>query len=193
MVLLIKSIRFLAANVFVLSVLTCVVYGIPYFLFQDPRIPLVIQVAVLAALGGGIIALASVILEQQIRKPKSEPLPSRGTGGEVMVVNSSQIPGREIVETLGLVKGHIIWAIWIGKDVAALLRLVAGGELYEYSEMMGKARDQALQRMIEEAQKLGADAVINVFFTTSVVISSAAEFLAYGTAVKTKAITSTQP
>jgi len=102
----------------------------------------------------------------------------------MIVVNSSQIPGREIVETLGLVKGHTIRSIWIGKDLAAILRLIVGGELIEYTEMMGKARAEAEQRMIKMAEQMGAHAIINVFFTTSVIISSAAEFLVYGTAVK---------
>lgn len=104
----------------------------------------------------------------------------------MLVVNSSEVPGREIAEALGLVKGHTIRAIWIGKDLAAIMRLVVGGELKEYTEMMGKAREEASGRMIQEAEKLGADAIIDVRFTTSVVISSAAEFLAYGTAVKLK-------
>jgi len=102
----------------------------------------------------------------------------------MIVVNSSEVPGKQITETLGLVKGHTIRSIWIGKDLAAVLRLVVGGELVEYTEMMGKARDEAAQRMIKSAEELGADAIINVFFTTSVIVSSAAEFLVYGTAVK---------
>ena len=104
----------------------------------------------------------------------------------MLLVNSSEIPGKEIVEVLGLVKGHTIRAVWLGKDLAAIMRLVVGGELKEYAEMMGKAREVAVGRMIEEAEKLGADAIINVRFTTTAIISSAAEFLVYGTAVKLK-------
>ena len=102
----------------------------------------------------------------------------------MIVVNSSEVPGKQITETLGLVKGHTIRSIWIGGDLAAVLRLVIGGELIEYTEMMGKARDEATQRMIKSAEELEADAIIDVRFTTSVIVSSAAEFLVYGTAVK---------
>ena len=91
---------------------------------------------------------------------------------------------RTLTEALGLVKGHTIYAIWLGKDISALVRLVLGGELTEYTEMMGKARDVALQRMLQEAVELGADAVVNVRFMTTSVIGSAAELLVYGTAVR---------
>ncbi len=99
-------------------------------------------------------------------------------------MNSTDIPGREITEILGLVKGHTIFAIWLGKDLSALVRLVLGGELTEYTEMMGRARKVATDRMIAQAEELGADAIINVRYMTTSVIASAAELLAYGTAVK---------
>jgi len=89
-----------------------------------------------------------------------------------------------VTEALGLVKGHTIYAIWLGKDISAFVRLLLGGELIEYTEMMGKAREVALQRMLQQAAELGADAVVNVRFMTTSVIASAAELLAYGTAVK---------
>jgi len=89
-----------------------------------------------------------------------------------------------VAEALGLVKGHTIYAIWLGRDVSALVRLILGGELTEYTEMMGKARDIALGRMIEQAAELGADAIVNVRFMTTSVVGSAAELLAYGTAVR---------
>jgi uncharacterized protein YbjQ (UPF0145 family) len=101
-----------------------------------------------------------------------------------LIQNSAQVPDRKITEVLGLVQGHTIFAIWIGKDLSAMIRLVLGGELIEYTDMMGKARKVATNRMIAEAERLGADAVINVRFMTTSVIGSAAELLAYGTAVK---------
>ncbi len=85
---------------------------------------------------------------------------------------------------MGLVKGHTIFAIWLGRDISALVRLILGGELIEYTEMMGLAREVATTRMIAQAEELGADAIINVRFVTTSVIASAAELLAYGTAVK---------
>ncbi|HEC81823.1 MAG TPA: YbjQ family protein [Thermoplasmatales archaeon] len=102
----------------------------------------------------------------------------------MIVVNTDFVPGREIKEVLGLVKGNTIQAKHIGKDIVAGFRQVVGGEIREYTEMLSEAREVALKRMVEKAEKLGADAVINVRFTTSAVMASAAEILAYGTAVK---------
>ncbi len=104
----------------------------------------------------------------------------------MIVVNTDFVPGKEIMQVLGLVRGNTIQAKHIGKDIMAGLRQVVGGELREYTEMMSEAREKALKRMIEEAEKLGADGIINVRFMTSAVMGSAAEMLAYGTAVKLK-------
>ena len=104
-----------------------------------------------------------------------------------MIITSTDfIPGREIKEILGLVRGNTIQAKHIGKDIMAGFRQVVGGEIKEYTEMLAEAREIALKRMEEKAEKLGADAVINVRFMTSAVMASAAEILAYGTAVKLK-------
>jgi uncharacterized protein YbjQ (UPF0145 family) len=102
----------------------------------------------------------------------------------MLLQNSTEIPGRQITQVLGLVQGHTIFAIWMGKDLSALVRLLLGGELIEYTEMMGRARTVASNRMLAQAEKLGADAIINLRFMTTSVIGSAAELLAYGTAVK---------
>ncbi|MCP4592061.1 MAG: YbjQ family protein, partial [bacterium] len=91
---------------------------------------------------------------------------------------------REVTEILSLVQGHTVFAIWLGKDLAALVRLVLGGELTEYTEMMGQARATATSRMMAEAAKMDADAIINVRYMTTSVVGSAAELLVYGTAVK---------
>ncbi len=101
-----------------------------------------------------------------------------------MLLNSTEIPGRQIREILGLVQGHTVFAIWLGKDLSALVRLILGGELTEYTEMMGKARATATNRMVAQAGQMGADAIINVRYMTTSVVGSAAELLAYGTAVK---------
>jgi len=104
----------------------------------------------------------------------------------MIVVNTDFIPGREIGEILGLVEGNTIQSKHIGKDVVAGFRQLVGGEIKEYTEMLSEAREIALKRMIEKAEEMGADAVLNVRFTTSAVMGNAAEILVYGTAVKLK-------
>lgn len=102
----------------------------------------------------------------------------------MMITPSSQIPGREVVESMGLVRGNTIRARHIGKDILAGLRNIVGGEVREYTKMMAEAREQAIDRMMDDARLLGADAVINVRLTTAYVMGAAAEILAYGDAVK---------
>ncbi len=102
----------------------------------------------------------------------------------MIVVNTDFVPGRKIKEALGLVRGNTIQAKHLGKDIVAGFRNIVGGEIKEYTEMLSEAREVALQRMIEKAKEMGADAVINVRFMTSAVMGAAAEILAYGTAVK---------
>lgn len=102
----------------------------------------------------------------------------------MIVVTTEQIEGKKITETLGLVKGSTIRARHLGHDVMAGLRNVVGGEVKDYTVMLAQAREEALQRMIEQAENLGANAVICTRFATSMVMSGAAEMLAYGTAVK---------
>ena len=102
----------------------------------------------------------------------------------MIVVTASQIAGREITDTLGMVKGNTIRAKHIGKDILAGLRSIVGGEIKEYTEALNEAREEAIRRMIKDAEKLGADAIIEVRFTTSQVMAGAAELLVYGTAVK---------
>ncbi|MTI58382.1 MAG: YbjQ family protein [Firmicutes bacterium] len=102
----------------------------------------------------------------------------------MIIVNTSQIAGKEISEVLGLVRGNTIRARHVGQDIMAGLRNIVGGEVKEYTQMISEAREEALKRMVSEAEKLEADAVINIRFTTSQVMGGAAEILAYGTAVK---------
>ncbi|MFW6229702.1 MAG: YbjQ family protein [Halanaerobium sp.] len=105
---------------------------------------------------------------------------------DLIIVNTEEVTGREISEQLGLVRGNTIRARHIGNDIMAGLRNIVGGEVNEYTQMISEAREEALKRMIEEAEKLNADAVINIRFTTSQVMGGAAEILVYGTAVKLK-------
>ena len=104
----------------------------------------------------------------------------------MFLVTTNSIEGKEIVETLGLVRGNTIRARHIGRDIMAGLRTLVGGEIKEYTVMLGQARDQALERMMKQAEKLGANAIVGVRFTTSQTMSGAAEILAFGTAVRVK-------
>ena len=104
----------------------------------------------------------------------------------MIIVNTDFVQGKEIKEMLGLVRGNTVQAKSIGKDFKAGLRNIAGGEIKEYTDMLAESREIALKRMIDKAQKLNADAVINVRFMTSSIMGGAAEILAYGTAVKIK-------
>lgn len=101
------------------------------------------------------------------------------------VTTTSDITGRRVVETLGMVRGNTIRARFIGRDIMAAFRAIAGGEVGEYTKMLAEAREQAIDRMVEEAESLGADAVIMTRFQTSMIMSGAAEIMCYGTAVKT--------
>ncbi len=98
------------------------------------------------------------------------------------------LPGYEITEVLGLVRGNTIRARHLGKDIVAAFKNMAGGEITDYTKMMGESREQALDRMVEEAELLGADAIIGMRFTTSSVMQGAAEILVYGTAVKIRSV-----
>jgi len=102
----------------------------------------------------------------------------------MIVVTTEQIEGKRIVETLGLVRGSTIRARHVGRDIMAGMRNIVGGEVKDYTVMLAQAREEALQRMIEQAEKMGANAIVGVRLVTSMVMSGAAEMVAYGTAVK---------
>ncbi|MCB9812469.1 YbjQ family protein [Candidatus Nomurabacteria bacterium] len=104
----------------------------------------------------------------------------------MIVTTSIDVPGREISEVLGVVKGNTVRARNIGRDIGAGLKSIVGGEVKTYTEMSIVAREEAYNRMVNEALELGADAIIAMEFSTSVVMAGAAEMLAYGTAVKLK-------
>ena len=104
----------------------------------------------------------------------------------MIVVTSENIAGKRIVRTLGLVRGNTVRARHIGRDIMAGLRNIVGGEVHEYAKLVAESREQSLDRMIAEAEELGANAVIATRFTTSVLMGGAAELLAIGTAVVVK-------
>ncbi len=100
------------------------------------------------------------------------------------LTNTEDVPGKKIKQNLGLVRGNTVRARNVGRDITQAIRNLFGGELKAYSELMSEAREEALHRMVKEAESLGADAVVNVRFTTSQITGGGAEILAYGTAVK---------
>jgi uncharacterized protein YbjQ (UPF0145 family) len=102
----------------------------------------------------------------------------------LLLVTTDAVPGREIVETLGLVRGNTVRSRHMGKQITALLKGLVGGEVEEYTKLLAESREQSLDRMMAEAQARGADAVVAVRFATSEISSGAAEFMAYGTAVR---------
>lgn len=106
----------------------------------------------------------------------------------MILTTTAEIEGRRVTENLGLVRGNTIRARFIGRDIMAVFRAMAGGEISEYTKMLAEAREQAIDRMIEEAEALGADAILTTRFQTSMIMSSAAEIMCYGTAVKTEAV-----
>jgi uncharacterized protein YbjQ (UPF0145 family) len=104
----------------------------------------------------------------------------------IIVTTGNNVPEKEIVEVLGIVKGNTVRARNIGRDIGATIRNIVGGEVKTYTEMTEQSRDEAYNRMVNEAIKMKADAIIGVRFTTSMVMAGASEMLAYGTAVKIK-------
>ena len=104
----------------------------------------------------------------------------------MIITTSEGVEGREILKTIGLVKGSTIRARHVGRDIMASLRGLVGGEIREYTKMMAEAREEAIQRMVEEAEEKGANAITSMRFATSMVMQGAAEILAYGTAVVLK-------
>ena len=104
----------------------------------------------------------------------------------MITTTTANIPGKEVLEILGISRGSTVRARNIGRDIFAGLKNIVGGEISEYTRLQAQSREQAFQRMVKDAESMGADAVINVRFTTAMVMQGAAEMLAYGTAVKLK-------
>ena len=101
----------------------------------------------------------------------------------MIVTTSEQVEGRKITKTTGLVRGSTIRARHLGRDIMAGLRGIVGGEITEYTKMMAQAREEALQRMIKDAEEKGANAVVSMRFGTSMIMQNAAEVVAYGTGI----------
>jgi uncharacterized protein YbjQ (UPF0145 family) len=181
-----KVLRHIGSVAFVLGLFTAVFAGMPWYVMvaDAPVVPWWLRIAVFCLLGGILVVLATLVLEQRALKASVEELLASKSDRTVMLLNSDVLPGREITEILGLVQGHTVFAIWLGKDLSAIVRLILGGELTEYTEMLGSARSTATERMTAKAAEMGADAVINVRYMTTSVVGTAAELLVYGTAVK---------
>ena len=106
------------------------------------------------------------------------------TSSGVLLSNTESIPGRQIVEFYGVVTGNTVRAKHVGKDIMAGLKNIVGGELAGYTELLADSREEATERMIRQAESMGANAVVNVRFATSSITQGASELFAYGTAVK---------
>ena len=181
-----KILRHIGSLAFVLGLFTAIFVGVPWHVTvaDDPVVPWWLRIALFCLLGGILLVMLTVALEQKKSKTSGEGFSPTESQFRVLLLNSAEIPGREITEILGLVQGHTVFAIWLGKDLSAIVRLILGGELTEYTEMMGRARTVATNRMIAQAAEMGADAIINIRYMTTSVVGSAAELLVYGTAVK---------
>ena len=148
-----KILRHIGSLAFVLGLFTAVFAGLPWYVIvaDAPVVPWWLKTAVFCLLGGILVVLLTVALEQRTHKTSAEaPLPTE-SDRTVLLLNSAALPQREITEILGLVQGHTVFAIWLGKDLSAIVRLILGGELTEYTEMMGKARATATSRMMAQA------------------------------------------
>jgi len=105
---------------------------------------------------------------------------------EIIVTTGNEIPGRQVKQVLGVVRGSTVRARNVGRDIAAGLKNIVGGEIKTYTQMADNARDEAFNRMVNNAVELGADAVIGMRFSTSMILAGASEMVAFGTAVKLK-------
>lgn len=101
----------------------------------------------------------------------------------IIVTSTETVPGKQVTRILGIARGSTVRSRNIGRDIVAVFKHIVGGEIEEYTKLQADAREEALTRMLDDAQRLGADAVVNVRFTTSVITTGAAEILVYGTAV----------
>ena len=181
-----KIIRQIGSIAFILGLFVTIFAGVPWHVMvaDDPVVPWWLRIAIFCLLGGILLVLLTLALEQGTYKTSKKELISDRSQKGVILLNSTEVPGRQIKEILGLAQGHTVFAIWLGKDLSAIVRLIIGGELTEYTEMMGKARTIAINRMITSAEQMGADAIINVRYMTTSVVGTASELLVYGTAVK---------
>ncbi len=157
----------------------CLIPGLPRWLF--------LLFAALALLCAGLVFPVLLALKQRFQELDAlENIDSVTLYREeniMMLVNIDYIPGKEL-EVLGMVKGTVVQSKNFGKDFMAGMKTLVGGEITGYTEMLNEARQIAVKRMVDEAEKLGADAVINIRYGSSAVMQGAAEVIAYGTAVR---------
>ncbi len=148
-----KTIRQIGSLAFVLGLFTAIFAGIPWYVVvsDDPVVPWWLRIAIFCLLGGVLVVLLTLALEQTKHKTSKKELVVDQSQQGVLLLNSTEVPGREVTEILGLAQGHTVFAIWLGKDLSAIVRLILGGELTEYTEMMGKARTTATNRMAAAA------------------------------------------
>jgi len=181
-----RFLRQVGSLAFVAGLFTTVFIGIPWHVIvaDIPVIPWWLRTAVFSLLGGILIVLVTLAIEQMSGAARAPDTAVEETDNAILLLNSDHIPGRDVAQVLGLVQGHTVFAVWLGKDLSAIVRLILGGELTEYTQMMGRARATAAARMRARATELNADAVINVRYMTTSVVGSAAELLVYGTAVR---------
>lgn len=181
-----KIIRQIGSTAFALGLFVAIFGGIPWSVMavDDPVVPWWLRIAVFCILGGILVVLVTLALQLKPSVTSRLEPKTAQSDRSILLLNSDTVPGRETSEVLGLVQGHTVFAVWIGKDLAAMVRLILGGELTEYTDMMGRARLVAANRMTAQAADMGADAIINVRYMTTSVVGSAAELLVYGTAVK---------
>ncbi|MGB2824677.1 MAG: heavy metal-binding domain-containing protein, partial [Phycisphaerae bacterium] len=165
---MLKIVRLVGSLAFVVGLFVVIFVVIPWHVYvvNEPavggRLPWWVQSSVYLLLGGVAVVLISVAAEQRLSGPRAAELDGAAEPAGLLLANTDRIPGRTVTEVLALVQGHTIYAIWLGKDISAMVRLILGGELVEYTEMMGKARAVARLRMARQARELGADAVLNV-------------------------------
>lgn len=184
-----KAIRQVGSLAFVLGLFVTIFAGVPWHVIaaDDPVVPWWLRIAIFCLLGGILVVLITLAIEQKTANTQTEKPAAAEDESGILLLNSDKVPGKEVTDIVGLVQGHTVFAIWLGKDLSAIVRLILGGELMEYTDMMGKARQVATSRMIAEAKQAGADAIINIRYMTTSVVGSAAELFAYGTAVKLSA------
>jgi len=179
-----KIIRLIGASLFGFGFFMIVFIGIPWHIYQEPELPWWFKVAFYMLMLGVLIVLLAVVIGYRGSKEKANSSNTNKSLSPILIHNPAKVPGYDITKALGLVRGHTIFAVSLGRDLAALMRLITGGELVEYTEMIGQARKTAVERMILEAEEIKADAIINVRFVTTAFVTGAAELMAYGTALK---------
>lgn len=145
-----KTLRQIGSLVFVTGLFVTIFAGVPWHMMvaDGPAVPWWLRIAVFCLLGGILVVLVTLALEQLTKQVKAQMPSHVEQDPSVLLLNSVEVPGQATREILGLVQGHTVFAIWIGKDLSVIVKLILGGELAEYREMMGMARTVATNRMV---------------------------------------------